>query len=183
MSAADFPPGDPEAKANLSRLLRILLIVSLALNMFFLGAGAVLLGRMMTDGRPHRSPVHIRSDFPGPGRLMRTLPAETRARIEQQTKPEQAAMRAAITAAQKARREAFEAFSAEPFSAETLRQKLSAAEAADTQAVHTVHDMLTAAIMQLTPEERAKFVAELRAHPPGSGPRPAPPADGPPPGP
>jgi uncharacterized membrane protein len=185
MSAADFPPGGPEAKSSLSSLLRILLIVSLALNTFFLGAGAVLLGRMLADRHPHPSIVRMRSDFPGPGRMMRTLSAETRARIESQIRPEDAAMRAAMMAAQRARREAFVAFSAEPFSAEALRQKLAAAETADAEAVHAAHNVLAAAITQLTPEERAKLVAEFKAHPVGpemrGGPRPDRPPDGPPP--
>ena len=83
-------------------------IVSLALNMFFLGAGVVVLGRMMADGhRPGGLFMRrMHSDFPGPGMMLRALPAETRARIEKEIGPDRAAMRAAIAASRQARREA-----------------------------------------------------------------------------
>lgn len=169
MTAADFPPGGPEARSTLSRFLRILMIVSLALNMFFLGAGAVLLGRMMTDGHQYRRFVLTRGDFPGPGRMLRALPEESRARIEREIRPERAAIRAAIAASQRARREAFAALTAEPFSADVLRQRLSAAEAADVEVVHAVHRMLAAMSAQFTPEDRARLAAAFKAHHPGAG--------------
>jgi uncharacterized membrane protein len=180
MSAADdFPPGGPESKARLSTLLRILLLVSLALNMFFLGAGVVLLGRSMSGG-PSRGPGSflqhmMHEELPGPGMMLRALPPESRKRVEEQIGPDRDAMRQAILSAKKARREAYGALSAQPFSAAAFQQKLDAAEVADLAAVRAVHKVLSAATAALTPEERADLVAALNAR---KSDRPQPPDDG-----
>jgi uncharacterized membrane protein len=187
----DFPSGGPDSKITLSRFLRILLIVSLALNMFFLGAGAVLIGRHM--GGPPDRPMGFfmkgRADFPGPGLMLRALPKETRERIEKEIAPEKAAMKAAMDASRQARRAAFAAFSAQPFSAETYRQKREAAEAADLATVRAVHAVLAKATAVMTPEERARLIDAMKSHrfgpsfkdSPDGPPQPPPPDGGPPP--
>src|SRR5215468_6760962 len=104
----DFLPGGgggTEGRQRPSRLVRILLIVSLALNMFFLGAGAVLLGRML-DHPERRGGFFMRTmreDFPGPEMMLRALPQESRARVESQIAPDRSAMRQALQAARQAR--------------------------------------------------------------------------------
>ena len=161
MSDASFPPGGPESKATLSRFLRILLIVSLALNMFVLGAGVVLLGRHM--GHTERGPGMMRhAEFPGPNLMLRALPNETRKRIEAEIGPEKAAMRAAMETARKARRAALAAFSAQPFSAETYEEKRKASEDADIAAVRAAHALLAKASASLTPEERASVIDAMK---------------------
>ena len=194
MSPSDgFPPGEPESRSALSGSLRILLIVSLALNMFFVGAGVVLLGRGMTHpDRPFQ--VRMRGEFPGPGMMLRALPEETRKRIEKQIEPERTAMRNAMAAARQARREAFTALSAQPFSSDLYEQKLEAAEAADVAAVRAVHEMLAKTTVLLTPEERTQVAAAMKTQrfergfgkgPPGGpgagSPSDGSPSDGPPP--
>lgn len=161
MSDASFPPGGPESKATLSPFLRILLIASLALNMFVLGAGAVLLGRHM--GHPERGPGMMRhAEFPGPNLMLRALPKETRDRIEAEIAPEKAAMRAAMETGRKARRAALAAFSAQPFSAEAYEEKRKASEEADIAAVRAAHALLAKASASLTPEERAGMIDAMK---------------------
>lgn len=186
MSAADFPPGGAESRATLSRLLRILLIVSLALNMFFLGAGAVFLGRILFAPEKTVQVRHRGDFFPGPAMMLRALPPETRERVEQAIADDRAAMKEAWETSRRARREAFQALVAEPFSAESYRQRLAAAQAADLAAVSAAHKMVAAATAQLTPDERRTLVERIRArrfkkHLEDRGPPPPGEPDGPPP--
>jgi len=192
MSEASFPPGGPESRNTLSQLLRILLIVSLALNMFFIGAGVVMLGRHMGGHWEHGGGGFRpnRADFPGPGLMLRALPKDTRERIEKEIGAEKAAMRKAMEVSRQARRDAFTAFSAEPFSAEVYQQKREASEAADLAAVHAVHAVLAKATATLTPEERVSLIDAMKNRrfgpsfkDPSDGPIGPPPPDGPPGGP
>jgi uncharacterized membrane protein len=187
----DFLPsgaGGSDGRPGSSRLLRILLIVSLALNMFFLGAGAVILHRVLDGPQGRGGPFFIRGmhqEFPGPGMMLRSLPPESRTRIEAQIANERAAMKQALQAAKQARREAYAALSATPFSAEIYRQKLDASEVADLAAVRAVHKVMIVTTEALTPEERATLLSALRerkfgAPPPGGPPPPNDGGDGPP---
>src|SRR5262245_61851649 len=114
--ADDLLPGGTQGRS--ARLIRILLMVSLALNMFFLGAGAVVLTRTLTDPGP-RGGFLMRSwreDFPGPTMMLKALTPESRARVETAIASDLRAMREAVATARKARREAYQTFSATPFS-------------------------------------------------------------------
>jgi uncharacterized membrane protein len=189
----DFLPGGESGRPGSAQLVRILLIVSLALNMFFLGAGAVILHRML--GQRERGGgffIHaMHEDLPGPGMMLRSLPPESRPRIEAQIAGDRVAMRQALDAARQARREAYEALSANPFSVEIYRQKQTAAEAADLAAVRAVHKVLVAATVALTPDERMALIRALHDRKPGpaaergpprlDSPASGPPASGPPP--
>jgi uncharacterized membrane protein len=186
MTASDvFLPGGAggtDGRPGSPSLVRVLLIVSLALNMFFLGAGAVVLHRMLGAQERGGPPFMrgMRQEFPGPGMMLRSLPAESRTRIESQIANDRAAMKLALQAAKQARRDAYAALSATPFSAEIYHQKLDASEVADLAAVRAVHKAIGATTDALTPEDRATLLQALRdrkfgAPPPGG---PPPPNDG-----
>jgi uncharacterized membrane protein len=153
----------------MSATLRLVLFGSLALNMFLLGAGAVTLGRLGGHDRPHGGFFGQPREFPGPGMLLRALPGDERAKLENELKPKRQTMREELTAARQARREALAAFSDSNYSATTMEARLKTMREADVRAVGAVHDVLAGVIDELSPEDRVVILQALREHMPPDG--------------
>lgn len=156
-------PPNGGSGGGLSRGLRILLIASLALNMFLLGAGAVLLGRaLFAPPMPPGPRFMERGGMPSPMTIFKAMPEASRERLERDFKEERTRMRRAIGVARKARREAYEAFTAEPFVPTALTERLRRSREADLAAVGAVHELMGQLTQALSPEERQLVAAEVR---------------------
>jgi len=158
--------------ARTSRTLQIALLVSLAVNMFLLGAGAVTLVRSFGhhEERQQRFIFAGRArEFPPPSLILRVLPDDERARLDKIVGPKRQVMREAIVVAKRQRAAAFQAFGAQNYSAADMDARLKAMRAADVTAVNAVHDVLAELIDGLTPEDRAAIMEEIRTHGMGPG--------------
>lgn len=171
----------PQAASRSSTLMRTALFVSLALNMFFLGAGAVVLGRFLSAPGGGMVPRPFAMEFPAPGMMFRALPEESRHRLEAEFRAERSTLKSVLTAARQARREAFQAFEAEPFSASVYAEKLAASRSADLAAVNAVHGLIARVSADLRPEDRAAVVEALKSRRGFFGPHLPQFNDGPPP--
>lgn len=141
----------------MSRALRIAFVVSIAFNVLFICAAGALAGAILWGGAPGPGPVPPASM--GMRFFLSQLPEETRARLGPTFEADRRAMKAVRREAQSARRAAIEAFVAEPFSADVLREKLAASRDADMKAVTSAHDAVVKLMSSLTPDER-KIVAD-----------------------
>jgi Spy/CpxP family protein refolding chaperone len=150
----------------MSKGLRITLIVSLALNFIFLGAGLTMLGYSVLGPRPHTVffARHHGPDFMMPigefGRtphlIMGALDEDTRKKMREVLEANRAAIRASFEASRAARREAHEALTAEPFSREALEAALGKVRDADMQSLAQGHKVAVEMVSVLSPEQRAK---------------------------
>ena len=167
---------DPQSQAQKApgggKTLQIALLVSLAVNMFLLGAGAVTLVRSFghhEERQQHFFFAGRAREFPPPSLILRVLPDDERARLDKIVGPKRQAMREAIIVAKRQRAAAFQAFGAQSYSATDMDARLKAMRAADVTAVNAVHDVLAELIDGLTPDDRAAIMEEIRAHGMGSG--------------
>jgi uncharacterized membrane protein len=100
--------------------------------------------------------------FPTPRALIAALPQDTRAMVRTELARSWAETRALRQQAGQARREAFDAASAEPFDVERVRAAFARVRAADDAALATFHDNMIATLARMTPEERRRAIAAMR---------------------
>ena len=144
--------------------LRVLLIVSLAINLFLIGAAVTIVGgRLIHRGGEPWMGGFAAGGFPPPPALMKALPPESRARLAGVLKGDRQEAREAFRAAREARTKAFEAFIAEPYSAQEMDTALGASHAADLKALAALHDVTSKIVNELSPDERKGLATTLKA--------------------
>lgn len=133
---------------------RLLLVVSLALNLFFLGAAVALV--IHKSGRPGPSPAD-RSPAARIDRLAATLPPQDAKEVQAQF----AAAEAAIETGRRASREAQEAvrraLKAEPFDPAAVDTALNALRDARRSIWAALHGAVMKAAVNMSPEGRARL--------------------------
>ncbi len=145
----------------MSPRIRILLLVSLAVNLFLAGAAITVVGGRMFH--PDRGMMRgfAAGGFPPPPALLQALPPESRARLRKEIGDREEG-RALFRQARDARVTAYRALTAEPFSQSALDAALAASREADLKAVQRIHDVTSRITKALTPEERVALTAELK---------------------
>lgn len=143
----------------------ILLVVSLALNLFLIGTvvGGLVVGQRLRAMRPPPErggpPLWVAA---------RELSPEHRDAYREVLRGERGEVRMKLRSARDARTEAWQAMGKDPFDAEAVRDKLAAARGQDAQARGALEDRLVAFAASLPADERAKL-AEGLARPPQRG--------------
>lgn len=159
---------------NLSRPMRILIVASLALNVFGIAAIAAdaVMGR---DGRgglfAHCRPPRFMG-LPSPRELRDVLPEKDEAILEDLLQANRAQFRQRLDDLFAARQVVADAIKAEPFDPARLESAFAALRERDATMAVGAHEWLAKFVAQLDPEGRAK-VAELltrRPKPPDKGP-------------
>ncbi|HML13230.1 MAG TPA: periplasmic heavy metal sensor [Xanthobacteraceae bacterium] len=128
---------------------RWILFVSLALNLFFIGAWAALTWRHYAGA--HHGPMTPESRIE---RLASALPADDAAKLRAQFRAHEADIEAATAAYRLAQRRMREALRAEPFNSDTLRADMVEARAARGKLDATLQDVIASAVATMTPEGR-----------------------------
>lgn len=157
----------------MSNTMRITLIVSLALNFFFLGIGASMFGHHLF-GRSHHDGFFIAGHGPqmmgprgiagpGPHMIMGVLDADSRKKVGDILDANRDAMRASFDAMRSARQETYKALTADPFSVEALEAAFAKSRDADMKALEEGHKTAVQIVSSLTPEERAKVAKAMQA--------------------
>jgi uncharacterized membrane protein len=140
----------------------VLLVVSLALNLFLVGAivGGLVIGQRM------RGPPPAARGGPALWAAARTLPAEDRMAYREVLRGEGGSARRELRAAREARVEAWRTLADEPFNAATARRRLAEARALDAEARAALEDRIVDFAATLDAEERKRFVEGLTRPPP-----------------
>lgn len=149
------------------RFRTILLVGSLALNLFLLGAivGGLVVGQRL---RVHRAPPI--AGGPMLWAAARELPPEHRAAYREVLRGKGGEARRELRDAREARAQAWSGLAKEPLDADAVRKQLAAARAQDSKARGALEDRIVAFAETLSAEDRARFVEGL-ARPPRDGPR------------
>lgn len=136
----------------------ILLIVSLALNLFLVGTivGGLVVGQRLRAERPPPA-----RGGPALWAAARELSPEDRAAYREVLRGEDGQARLNLRAARQARAEAWRSLNAEPFDPAVVRKHLSDARAQDAQARGELEDRIVTFAATLSPEDRARFVEGL----------------------
>jgi uncharacterized membrane protein len=139
----------PPAPAPAGQWSRRILFVSLALNLFFVGAWAALAWRHYAAA-PHKpwSPA-TRIE-----RLAAALPAGDADKLRAQFRAHEGNIEAAIAAFRLAQQRLREALRAEPFNPDTLRAGMAEARAARGRLDEALQDVIATAAATMTPEGR-----------------------------
>jgi uncharacterized membrane protein len=137
------------APSRPGRWSRWFLFVSLALNLFFIGACAALAWRHYADVR--HGPLDPESRIE---RLAAALPAEDAVKLRAQFRAHEADIEAATAAYRLAQRRMRDALRAEPFSLDTLRADMAEARTARGKLDATLQDVIASAVATMTPEGR-----------------------------
>ena len=156
------------------RTLYILLFVSLALNLFVVGAavGAFVLGERMHHRRP---------DFrPGPPMMAAAaaLPEGQREAYRQALRAQAAVVGPKMRQAHQLRHNAWVRMGAEPVDTAAVTADLDRARALEVEARGDIDRTIVGFAARLPAADRARF-AEALARPPRHGPRPGPGPQGP----
>ena len=139
---------------------RTLLFLSVALNLLVIGAVAGAWGAGVRLQRATDEAVVAR--MPGPRAFLRALPPETREIMRRELANSWTESRELRRSALQARRDAFEAASAEPYDAERVRAAFERLREADQRAIGVFHDNVIDAFANLTPEQRREALEALR---------------------
>ena len=139
----------PPTPARAGRWSRWILFISLALNLFFIGAWAALAWRHYAWERHGPSDPGMRIE-----RLAAALPAGDADKLRAEFRARQGDIEAAVTAYRQAQRRTREALRAEPFNVETLRADMAEARAARGKLDTTLQDVIATATATMTPEGR-----------------------------
>jgi uncharacterized membrane protein len=139
----------PPAPAPAGRWSRWILLASLALNLFFVGAWAAFAWRHYAWERhgPWNPATRIE-------RLAASLPARDGEKLRNEFRAHQGNVEAAITTYRQAQRRMREALRADPFNAEALRAAMAEARTARGKLDETLQDVIATAGAAMTPEGR-----------------------------
>lgn len=147
----------------------ILLVVSLALNLFLIGTvvGGLVVGQRLRTMRPP-------PERGGPALWVaaRELSPEHRAAYREVLRGEGGEVRMKLRAARESRAEAWQSLGREPFDAAEVRKRLAAARTQDAQAREALEDRMVAFAATLSADERAKLAEGLARPGPRRGPSP-----------
>ena len=146
---------------------RTLFFVSLGLNLLTVGAVAGALGAGVQLQR--EAPQALVERMPGPRAFVTALPEEVRAEVRRELALSWGQSREVRQGAAQARREAFEAASAEPYDAARVRAAFARLRAADQASVAVFHNNIVDTFAELTPEQRRLALQSLRDAPPARG--------------
>jgi len=139
----------PPAPGRAGRWSRWILLVSLALNLFFIGAWAAFAWRHYgwERHRPWTPASRIE-------RLAAALPAGDAEKLRSEFRAHQGNIEAAVTSYRKAQRGMRDALRAEPFNADTLRSAMAEARNARGKLDEALQDVIASAGAAMTPEGR-----------------------------
>jgi uncharacterized membrane protein len=139
----------PPAPARAGRWSRWVLFVSLALNLFFIGAWAALAWRHYHWERhgPWNPATRIE-------RLASALPSGDAEKLRNEFRAHQGNIETAITTYRQAQRHTRETLRAEPFNAEALRAAMAEARTARSKLDEALQDVIATAGAAMTPEGR-----------------------------
>jgi len=139
----------PPAPARAGRWSRWILFVSLALNLFFIGAWAAFAWRHFAweRHRPWTPATRIE-------RLAAALPAGDAEKLRSQFRTHQANIEEAVASYRQAQRGTREALRAEPFNADALRSAMAEARNARGKLDEALQDVIASAGAAMTPEGR-----------------------------
>ena len=137
------------APARSGRWSRWILLVSLALNLFFIGAWAAFAWRHYAweRHRPWTPATRIE-------RLAAALPAGDAEKLRSEFRTHQGNIEAAVTAYRQAQRKTRETLRAEPFNADALRSVMAEARNARGKLDEALQDVIASAGAAMTPEGR-----------------------------
>jgi uncharacterized membrane protein len=146
----------------------ILLVVSLALNLFLIGTvvGGLVVGQRLRAMRPPPE-----RGGPALWAAARGLSPEHRGAYREVLRGEGGEVRAKLRAAREARMQAWKTLGQEPFDADAVRQRLAAARTQDTAARQELEDRLVAFAAGLPADERGKLADGLSQPGPRRPPR------------
>lgn len=139
--------------------LKIGLIVSLSLNLLFLGLVASAAWMFWSGGAgmgPHAAFAHA------VGLTLRKLPEERREKAATSVKTHREALKPLRKKMRAARRSVAEAVKAEPYSEEKLRNALAAMAATHSKIRQSMQEVAIALMAHLNQAERAKFLHYLK---------------------
>jgi uncharacterized membrane protein len=145
----------------------ILLVVSLALNLFLIGTvvGGLVVGQRLRAIRPPPE-----RGGPALWAAARGLSPEHRDAYREVLRGEGGEVRAKLRAAREARMQAWKTLGQEPFDADAVRQRLAAARTQDAAARQELEERLVAFAAGLPDDERARLAQGLSQpgarHPP-----------------
>ena len=139
----------PPAPARAGRWSRWILFVSLALNLFFIGAWAAFAWRHYAweRHRPWSPATRIE-------RLAAALPAGDAEKLRSEFRTHQGNIEAAVTRYRQAQRGTREALHAEPFNGDALRSAMAEARNARGKLDEALQDVIASAGATMTPEGR-----------------------------
>jgi len=139
----------PSAPARSGRWSRWVLLASLALNLFLVGAWAALAWRHYSwdRHRPWNPATRIE-------RLAAALPPGDADKLRGQFRARQGNIEAAITSYRQAQRATHEALRAEPFNLDALRAAMAEARSARGKLDEALQDVIATAGAAMTPEGR-----------------------------
>jgi uncharacterized membrane protein len=140
--------------------LFVVLFVSLALNLFLIGAvaGGLVVGQRLRAAHP---PPAARGGQPPLWRAADALPPEKASAYRAALRSGGPQMRDAMRQARAARQTAWSGLAEEPFDAAAAKQRLAAIRAQEAQARGLVDDRVVDFAAQLSPAERAVLVKGL----------------------
>lgn len=147
------------------RRYSILLVVSLALNVFFVGTivGGTVIGRSLHggSGERHRTPpIH---SFASPRRVLGEVNPEDRGALIKQVRKDMKAIRPLLHEVGQKRRGAMDAMAAEAFDEAIVLRAFEALVAAESKAHSASNETLIAMLATLSVEERKRIVKSLHA--------------------
>ena len=139
----------PPAPAPAGRRSRWILFVSLALNLFFIGAWAAFAWRHYAWERHHPWTPAMRIE-----RLAEALPAADAEKLRAEFRTRQSNIDAAIASFRQAQRALREALRADPFDPAALRAAMAEARSARSRLDEGLQDVIATAGATMTPEGR-----------------------------
>lgn len=140
---------------TLSTPIRVVLLVSLGLNLLLAVAAGGLWWRQRTAPAPHES-LEARS-LPDPRRIARALPPARRALVREALAPDRAAFAEDLRALRASHAEVRDALRAQPFEAAALESALADVRERERAMAERVHAGLLRLSTQLTDAERAQL--------------------------
>lgn len=143
---------------------RILLVISLALNVFFVGTvvGGAMIGRALhtrSGDVRHAPPIH---SFANPKKILHEVKPGDREALVKQVRGDMKALRPLLKDVGKARRAAIEAMRSDIFDAEATLSAFDALMGAEAKAHKASNQTLVRMLATLSDEERKRVVGTLR---------------------
>lgn len=148
----------------MSTRLRIVFIVSLALNFFFIGAEVSEIVAASHEAHPHVAAA-ASAFFTSPVFFAR-LSEGTRARIDKELAGDREAIAAGVCAARQQRHKALELMNAKPFAPADLSAALAMSRQTIAETAQRGHAAFIRTLSDLSPEERAVVLETIKAQSP-----------------